>query len=83
METERPNWNDVFTAEELAAALDVYSAKLAMEKGWYEISQDISHAAACIRDLDGRNAELLGLSRSLSKLSQTLAGGIECLSKTP
>jgi len=78
-----PNWNDIFTAEELAAALDVYAARLAKEKGWYEISQDISHAAACIRDLDDRNQELLGLSRSLSKLSQTLAGGIESLSRVP
>lgn len=78
-----PNWDDIFTADELAAALDVYAARLAKEKGWYEISQDIGHAAACIRDLDEQKGELLGLSRSLSKLSQTLAGGIESLSKVP
>lgn len=78
-----PKWNDIYTAEELAAALDVYSAKLAREKGWYEIAGDIRHAAECIRDLDSKNGELLGLSRSLSKISQTLAGGIESLSKVP
>ena len=78
-----PKWNDIYSAEELASALDVYAAKLAREKGWYEISNDIRHAADCIRDLEAQKDELLGLSRSLSKLSQTLAGGIESLSKVP
>jgi hypothetical protein len=78
-----PNWNDIYTADELAAALHVYSARLAREKGWYDIANDIRLAAECIRDLDDKNQELLGLSRSLSKLSQTLAAGVESLSKVP
>lgn len=52
--SETPNWSDLYTPEELAAAIDIHALKLAKLKGWYEIAGDLHAAAECIRDLSDR-----------------------------
>lgn len=72
METESPNWSDIYTAEQLAAAVDLHALKLAKQKGWYEIAQDLRHAAECIRDLSTAGSSLvrnvLAAKESLTRL---------------
>lgn len=48
---DNPTWSDIYTADELAAALDLQSAKLAKKHGYYDIAAELSHAAEAIRDL--------------------------------
>lgn len=45
-----PSWSDVYTADQLAAALDLHAAKLA-KRGYYEIASDMNLAAIAIGDL--------------------------------
>lgn len=54
MSDETPNWSDIFTAEQLAAAIDLHALKIAKQKGWYEVANDLHAAAECIRDLSDR-----------------------------
>ena len=89
-----PSWNDVYTPEELAAALDLQAAKLAKRHGYYEIANELNHAAECIRDLAEQQAALaselavfVGAAmdgiESLNRVKQQIASGIESLSKVP
>jgi hypothetical protein len=48
---EFPDWSDIHTPHELAAALRVHGNRLAKLTGWYEIAQEILQAASCIEDL--------------------------------
>ena len=48
---DAPKWHDVFSADELAAALDVHSLRLAKRYGDYSLAADVAHAAECIRDI--------------------------------
>jgi nucleotide-binding universal stress UspA family protein len=77
---DNPTWSDIYTAEELAAALDLQAAKLARKHGYYEISAELSHAAECIRDLAERNEEL---TKAGGDLMRKILAGRESLSKLP
>jgi hypothetical protein len=77
---DNPTWSDIYTAEELAAALDVQAAKLARKHGYYEIAAELRHAAECIRDLAERNEYL---TKAGGDLMRKILAGRESLSKLP
>lgn len=52
--TDNAKWSDVFTPEELAAALDIHSLRMAKQYGDYSFAADIAAAAECIRELSER-----------------------------
>lgn len=49
-----PTWSDVYTPEELAAALDFAAARVAKMQGAYHLAAELKAAAECIRDLAER-----------------------------
>lgn len=79
MEGNEGNWSDVYTAEQLVAALRVHANKIAKMHGVYSLAQDILRAAECIEDLAEQRDQLrhaggdmirkvLAAKESLSKL---------------
>ncbi len=77
---DNPTWSDIYTPEELAAALDVQAAKLAKKHGYYEIAAEISAAAECIRDLAEQRD---GLSAAGAELVRNVLAAKESLSRLP
>lgn len=74
--------SESINAREALAIIDLRAAR-AQKAGDYGLHADLTALAELIERLDAQNDELLGLSRSLSKLSQTLAAGVESLSRVP
>ena len=46
-----PEWSDVYSTDELVAALDYHSAQMAAKHGNYDGANELSMAAKCIADL--------------------------------
>ena len=58
-----PHWSDIYTAEELAAAVELDAAKLAKRHGYYEIAAELGMAADALRELSERCAARVPLDR--------------------
>lgn len=55
-----PAWHDVYTAEELATALEYHAAQLAHRHGYYDMAAELNSAAEALRDLQAReDAQIL------------------------
>lgn len=76
-ETTTPEWHDLYSPDELAAALDLQAAKLAKRHGYYEIANELNAAAECIRDLNERYLEAVSAAdRLTTELACLAAAGL-------
>lgn len=86
-EPERPQWNDIFTPLELAAAIDLHAYKIARMAGWYEAAQDLHHAAECIRDLGDRiemcASKAEDLQETVERIQRKARAALESFSDVP
>jgi hypothetical protein len=64
-EAHAPEWHDLHTAEELAAALDYHAVQIAKRYGAYDIANEIKLAADCIRDQNDRLEMAIALTERL------------------
>ena len=62
-----PEWHDLFTVDELAAAVDLHAAQFAKKYGAYDIAAELRMAAQCIRDLNEQREDLAVAGATLVK----------------
>jgi hypothetical protein len=65
MEAHTPEWHDLHSSEELAAALDYHGVQIAKRYGAYDIANEIRLGAECIRDLSDRLEMAIALTERL------------------
>jgi hypothetical protein len=64
-EAHAPEWHDLHTAEELAAAIDYHGLQIAKRYGAYDIANEIRLGAECIRDLNDRLEMAIAMTERL------------------
>lgn len=85
-------WHDLFSEDELVAALRVHAARLERKYGPDSFSQDVAYAADCIEDLCEIRDKLvtqiakmagagMEVSDGIERVRQSLRASIESLSK--
>lgn len=83
----QPEWHDLYTAEELAAAVELHAAQFAKKYGAYDVAAELRQAAACIRDLSERcelgAAAAARLQDQVAAIERRARASLESLSKLP
>jgi hypothetical protein len=77
---DSPDWNDIFTPAELAAALRLHGLKLAKMHGCYGMAEDILHAASAIEDLADDREQYKSAG---GELVRQILGAKESLTRKP